>query len=379
MRLDGLWLNDPGARRLMALLDAAGHRALFVGGCVRNAALGIAVDDIDIATDALPARVTDLAEAEGFRVLPTGLDHGTVTVLGPRPLEVTTFRKDVETDGRRAVVAFCADVAEDAARRDFTMNALYAKVDGTLVDPLGGWPDLMARRVRFVGDARQRIEEDYLRILRYFRFHAWYGDPSGGLDAEALAACAASADGLARLSAERVGREVVKLLAAPDPAPSVAAMGQSGILSRVLPGADAVHLAPLVHLEGVLGVAPDPLRRLASLGGDPGGLRLSRKDRRALDTLRHAIAGGAGASELAWRLGRETARDVELLRAAAFGAPLPADLDARLDRGAEAVLPVSGADLTGRHAGREIGARLAELERRWIDSGFTLSRDDLLS
>ncbi len=381
MRVDGPWRRDPGAQALMAALAAAGHRALFVGGCVRNAALGEPVDDIDIATDARPERVTEIAEAVGMKAVPTGIDHGTVTVVAKgRGLEVTTFRRDVETDGRRAVVAYAGEVAEDAARRDFTMNALYAEADGTVVDPLGGWPDLEARQVRFVGRAAERIAEDYLRILRYFRFHARYGDPEAGIDAEALAACAEGAEGLERLSAERVGREMLKLLSAPDPAPSVAAMAQSGILARVLPGAEAAALAPLVHLERLARVASEPIRRLAALGGEEatGRLRLSRAEARRLETLRAGIGSEAGTAETAWRLGREVALDIELLRAATFGAPLPADLKTRLDRGAAAVFPVRGADLAGRLEGAEIGRRLREMERAWIASGFTATREDLL-
>ena len=365
----------------MSALATVGHRALFVGGCVRNAALGAPVDDIDIATDAVPERVMQLAEGAGLRAVPTGFDHGTVTVVAAdRALEVTTFRRDVSTDGRHAVVAFATEVAEDAARRDFTMNALYAEADGTVVDPLGGWPDLVARRVRFVGVADERIAEDYLRILRYFRFHAWYGDPEEGLDAEALAACAAGAEGIARLSAERVGREMLKLLSAPDPAPSLAAMAQAGLLARVLPGAEALALAPLVHLEELLGVPPDPVRRLAALGGEGAAdrLRLSRKQERRLARLGGGVVTAAGAAENAWRFGRQMARDIELLRAASFSAPLPADLDARLERGATAVFPVSGADLVGRYEGAEIGVRLREMERDWIDSGFRATRRDLL-
>ena len=209
-----------------------------------------------------------LAAAAGLAAVPTGIDHGTVTLLSDgQPFEVTTFRRDVETFGRHATVAFSTDIAEDAARRDFTMNALYAEPDGTLVDPLGGLADLRARRVRFVGDPARRIAEDYLRILRFFRIHAWYGDPAGGLDPEGLAACAALQEGLDSLSRERVGAEIAKLLAARDPAPAVAAMAATGILARVLPGADPRALAPLVHLEAGAGLAPRWQRRLAALGG----------------------------------------------------------------------------------------------------------------
>ncbi len=173
MKVGGTWLDHPGTQALCAALEAAGHRALFVGGCVRNAILGEPVGDVDLTTDATPEAVTRIAEAAGFRTVPTGLDHGTVTVIaGGLAHEVTTFRRDVETDGRRAVVAFSARIDEDAARRDLTMNALYADRMGTVIDPLGGLADTLARRVRFVGDPETRIREDYLRILRFFRFHA---------------------------------------------------------------------------------------------------------------------------------------------------------------------------------------------------------------
>ena len=220
MILQDDWVSNHGTQALCAALGLSGYSALFVGGCVRNALLGVPVSDIYIATDARPEKVSDIAEQAGFKVFPTGIDHGTVTVIAAGlHHEVTTFRRDVQTDGRRAVVAFSTDIAEDAARRDFTMNALYALPSGEVVDPLGGMADLQARLVRFVGDPHQRIREDYLRILRFFRFHAVYGDPSAGIDAEGLAACAELADGIADLSRERIGAEICKLLAAPNPAP----------------------------------------------------------------------------------------------------------------------------------------------------------------
>jgi poly(A) polymerase len=266
MRLQDAWVKQPGTQALCAVLGLSGYQALFVGGCVRNALLGAPVTDIDIATDALPETVSEIAETAGFRVIPTGIDHGTVTVIASGiHHEVTTFRRDVETDGRHAVVAFTTDIAEDAARRDFTMNALYAEPSGQVIDPLGGINDLRARRVRFVGDARRRIAEDYLRILRFFRFHAVYGDPTHGVDAEGLAACAELAVGIATLSGERIGAEMRKLLGAPNPAPAVAAMAASGVLAQVLPGADIRALAPLVHLEGDV---PPPL---AAPSGRSGG------------------------------------------------------------------------------------------------------------
>ncbi|WP_128255024.1 CCA tRNA nucleotidyltransferase [Falsirhodobacter deserti] len=369
MKLTGDWLGP--AAPVCAMLARAGHRALFVGGCVRNALLGAPVSDLDIATDALPARVMELARAAGLRAIPTGIDHGTVTVLADgRPYEITTFRRDVETNGRHAVVAFSSDIAEDAARRDFTMNALYAEADGTLIDPLDGLPDLLARRVRFVGDPAARITEDYLRILRFFRFHAIYGQ--GGPDPEGLAACAEHAEGVETLSRERVGAEVKKLLAASDPAPAIASMAAAGILARVVPGADATALPVLVHLEA--GVAPDPIRRLAALGGQVD-LRLSRAEARRLSLISDAAREGADMAELAYRHGADLARDAALVRAALTG--MQPDLS-RIAAAAAARFPVAACDLMPAFSGAALGQRLKELEARWIASGFTLTKDQLL-
>ena len=381
MRITDEWLKDDGLQQVLRLLTDAGHQAFLVGGCVRNALLARPVADIDIATDAVPERVVALGRGAGFRVAPTGLDHGTVTVVAAgEPHEVTTFRRDVETFGRHATVAFSTRMEEDAARRDFTMNALYADAEGRIVDPLGsGLDDLRARRVRFVGDADARIREDYLRILRFFRFHAWYGDEDAGMDAEALAACATNAAGIETLSRERVGHEMRRLLAAPDPAPPVAAMQATGVLARILPGAEARALGPLVHLEPPY--APDWVRRLAALGAAQAedALRLSRDEARRLSILRDSLNGHAGPAEIAYRHGAWAARDTVLLRGALLGAALPAGWEDAAARGASAEFPVRAADLMPAVTGAALGRRLKEIEDRWIDSGFELSRDQLLA
>ena len=379
-RVTGEWLTHPGTQTVLAVLTNGGHRAFLVGGCVRNALIGAPVGDIDISTNATPDRVTELAESDGLRVVPTGIDHGTVTVIAHgQPHEVTTFRRDVETDGRRAVVRFSDHIEDDARRRDFTMNALYADASGQVADPLNGLADLLARKVRFIDDPAARITEDHLRILRFFRFHAWYGDPAQGIDAEGLAACAALADGIDLLSRERIGAEMLKLLAAPDPAPAVAAMTQAGVLARVLPGADPVTLAPLVHLENHR--IADPIRRLAALGGVDVDerLRLSRKDSARLKILRDGIGDMMRPAELGWRHGAQTAIDILLLRAAMLDRPIStADLS-DIAAGAAAIFPVSAADLMPGLTGPALGAELKRLERRWIDARFALSRDDLLN
>ena len=381
-RITADWISIPATQRVCAAITGGGAQALFVGGCVRNTLMGVSVSDIDIATDAEPETVMQLARAAGIKAIPTGFDHGTVTLVQDGlPHEVTTFRKDVATDGRRATVAFSTRIEEDAARRDFTMNALYARPDGTVVDPLGGMGDLRARRVRFIGKATDRITEDYLRSLRYFRFHALYGDAQAGFDPDALAAIAANLDGLAKLSRERVGTEVLKLLTAPDPAPSLAAMRSTGVLGQVLPGADDRALAPLVHLEGQAGVGPDPLRRLAVLGGVNVAevLRLSRAQSLRLDQMRKAVGGTADPAVLGYRLQAQTARDSLLLRCALLEQPWDTAAMAHIETGANARFPVKAKDLIPAFQGPELGAKLSALETKWIASGFTLTRAELLS
>jgi poly(A) polymerase len=380
VRVSGDWQTAPGTQALLSTLIAAGHQALFVGGCVRNALMGIAVVDVDIATDAHPKSVSELAKNAGFRVVPTGVDHGTVTVIAHGIVhEVTTFRRDVATDGRHATVAFATDVAIDAARRDLTMNALYAQADGTVIDPLGGLPDVLARHVRFVGDPDQRIREDYLRILRFFRFHARYADPAGGVDADGLAACAAHADKINTLSRERVGAEMRKLLSASDPAPAVAAMAQSGVLAQVLPGGDARMLPVLILVEG--GEPIRWLRRLAVLGGPDATdtLRLSRGETTVTGHIRAALDGNEGIAALAYRFGADVARDVALLRAAMFEQSPVSNWQADAARGAQAQCPVAATDLMPVLQGAALGARLKQIEARWLASDLTLTRAELLA
>ncbi len=379
-RLTAEWLDDPAAKAVTGALSAAGHQALFVGGCVRNALIGASVTDLDIATDATPQQTTAAAEAAGLRAVPTGIEHGTITVVAEgRGFEVTTFRRDVETDGRRAKIAFAASHIEDAHRRDFTMNALYATPMGDVLDPLGGLDDLAARRVRFIDDPAQRIREDYLRVLRFFRFHAWYGDPAGGLDAEGLAACADAIDGLAQLSRERVGQEMRKLMSAPDPAPATAAMRACGALWQILPGAGDGILAVLVHVEEAAGLAPDPIRRLAALGGQDvaEALRLSRADAARLARLTEMMGAETGAAEVGYRCGAGEAMDILALRAALGGREIDADQAKAALSGSLQKMPLRAADLMPALSGPALGAALDAAEARWIASGFALGRDEL--
>ncbi len=264
---DVAWLTSGPLPRLLGVLDRDGEEARVVGGAARNALLGLSADEIDIATTAVPEEVVRRVEAAGFKVVPTGIEHGTVTVVADKiPFEVTTLRQDVETYGRHAKVAFGRDWKADAERRDFTINAFSARLDGSVYDYVGGLSDLKARRVRFIGDPQQRIEEDYLRILRFFRFHAAYGT-SDHLDREGLEACIAGRDGLDQLSRERVRMELMKLMVAPHAVPTLVSMTDAGLTLRVLGSVSYLGaFENMAKVEAAIGASPDPARRLGALG-----------------------------------------------------------------------------------------------------------------
>jgi len=375
------WLNDPKVTRVCTVIEAGGYDIFFVGGCVRNVVLDEVASDIDMSTNARPETVMKLAKDAGLKAIPTGIDHGTVTVISSgTPFEITTFRQDVETDGRRAVVAFSNDIIDDARRRDFTMNALYARPDGSIVDPLGGIQDVLDRRVRFIEDADQRIREDYLRTLRFFRFSAWYGAIDQGFDPDTLNAISSNLDGLETLSAERVGMEMVKLLNATNPAVAVAVMRQTGVLNAVLQGADDAWLAPLIHVESLWDLLPDPIRRLAALGGTgvEKTLRLSKAQVRLLMQYRDGIGSMAGAGELGYRLGTDVAKGIVALRCAYSGSPPVNEMLDRVVAGSAAKFPIKASDLMDVFSGPALGKRLKELEAEWIASNFTKTKEQLL-
>ncbi len=393
------WMTAPESRAVFAALDAGGADARFVGGCVRDAWLGRPVKDIDIATHAPPERVMELLEAAGIRVLPTGITHGTVTALcGGKPYEITTLRRDVENFGRHARVEFTDDWVEDAARRDLTMNALSCTPDGAMFDPFGGLADLAAGRVRFVGEARRRIEEDVLRLLRFFRFHAHYG--RGEPDAEAMAACRELAPRLPTLSGERVRGELFRLLTAPCAAAVWRLMMGQGIMVHLLPEAmDTGRLDRLIAVERDLGVTPDPTRRLAAvLDSDrPGALRaaealrLSNRERdRMLALVEPPVALAPSDDRKTLRQGLYRIGDGELfgdllmMAAAIHGGPL--DLMA-LRRALEVAgdlpdlrLPIAGRDLLdlGIPRGPAVGEMLKRVEGWWIAEDFRPGRDACL-
>ncbi len=374
------WISNADTQAICQMLTNAGYECYFVGGCVRNELLGAPVNDIDISTNALPNLVIELAKAAGLKSIPTGIEHGTVTVIsGNTAFEITTYRRDVQTDGRHAVVAFADTIKEDALRRDFTINALYADANGVVLDPLNAMADLHARRVCFIENADQRIKEDYLRIMRFFRFHAWYGDINEGPDIDGLAACAANLAGLETVSKERIGTELIKLLNAPEPSPSIASMAASGVLNVILPGADAKYLPVLVHLENT--ISPDPIRRLATLGGQSAQkfLRLSNAQTKQLNCLYAEVGSLRSPAELGYRFGPKLSRDIILLRAALLEMPLDTDAFRQSKKGEIAVFPVKAVNLMPVFQGKPLGEKLKQLEQNWIDSDFSLTQEQLLA
>jgi len=383
----------PQTQAVIAALEAHGFPgcARFVGGCVRNTLMGKPVEDIDIATVLTPDQVTEALQAAGLRAVPTGVEHGTVTAIsGGQPYEITTLRRDVATDGRRAVVAFTEDWNEDAERRDFRFNALYADLAGTLYDPTGaGLDDARAGRVVFVGDPSARLREDYLRILRFFRFHAWYG--RGEADPAALAACAALRDGLEGLAAERVHKELLKLLAADDPRPALRLMAATGVLAAILPcAASLARLEALVAIETEQLFENDPELRLAALIPDDPQIAGQVAERlRLSNALRDRLVAAAGREPpiVSWMSPRETRRAVYALGARAFSdrvklawAAAPGTAATPQWRGLLALgeswtppaFPLTGDEIlkAGVPKGPLVGAVRREVETWWIDQDF---------
>ncbi len=375
------WRKLPGMTRLLDALGAGEGLTRYVGGAIRDELLGIAVNDVDLATRIEPQEVMQRLEKAKIKAVPTGIEHGTITAIsGGHPYEITTLRRDVTTDGRRATVAFTDDWQEDAARRDFTLNALSADpVTGELFDYFGGLDDLAERRVRFIGDPLQRIAEDHLRILRFFRFHARFG--AGEPDTAALEACAARANDLMALSRERIADELIKLLGLPDPLPTVRIMLDRSILKPVLPEIEAGAIEPLGRLvaaEQAAGIDPDGVRRLAALlPPDPdvasdvaARLRLSNKAKSRLASA--VVRDGTGDPQgMAYWLGTEGALDRLLL------AGRPGDARA-IALWPVPRLPLGGGDLIrrGLDKGPAVAKALRRIEQRWVEQGFP-SGDEL--
>ena len=400
------WFRAAPLQRVLALLNGEGAETRIAGGAVRNSLMGMPVADIDLATTLKPEDVVALADVDGIKAVPTGIEHGTVTLVADGAVfEVTTLRRDVKTDGRRAEVSFDAGWQEDASRRDLTINGLYADRNGDVIDLVGGLADIAAGTVRFIGDAAARVEEDYLRILRFFRFFAWYGRFRP--DADGLRACARARGKLATLSAERVWSELKKLLSAPDPGRALLWMRQSGVLTEVLPesekwGIDAIPA--LVETGAALGWKPDPLLRLAAivppdaarLAAMAERLRLSRAEAALLQAFAEApdikpSMAGTALDRLLYRQGKSgmlirlrlavaRTRPAEVSAAMTDHLALQA-LQKRAEAFEKPVFPVSGSDLiaAGFKPGPDMGKTLAALEDFWIERNFAPDRETVLA
>lgn len=404
---DQNWFQDKRFQNVFALLNADGGEARVAGGAVRNSLMGHDVADIDIATTLLPSDVIERAEAEGMKAIPTGIDHGTVTLVNKgATFEVTTLREDIETNGRHADVRFGTDWQKDADRRDLTINGLYADFDGNVIDLVGGLDDIKSANVRFIGDAEQRIKEDYLRVLRFFRFFAQYG--KGRPDAEGLKASARAVSSLSQLSAERIWKEMRLLFGASDPSRALLWMRTTGVLTAIFPetekwGIDSI--GPLVETRSVLDWDPDPLLVLEAIIPPDGDrisemanrLKMSGKERDRLKNwaktpkIAHDLAETAldrqiyrgshsGIKDvlklsLISARSRAEADDAAMIESAGFSKLLK-----RADNWSAPEFPVSGKDLIARgiDVGKEMGAKLKELEELWIESNFNLSQSDLL-
>ncbi len=377
---DAAWRHRAGMDRLLAALDVKGGATRFVGGCVRDTLLGLEQCDVDLATRLTPDEVIVRLEAARIKAVPTGIAHGTITaVTAGLPVEVTTLRRDVSTDGRRAAVAFTNDWTADAARRDFTINALSADpLSGEVFDYFGGLDDLAARRVRFIGDPLQRIAEDHLRILRFFRFHARFG--AGGPDPDGLEACTARANDLMALSRERIADELLKLLAVSDPTATVRLMIDRGIFRPVLPEVESAdRLEALIAAEQRAGIGPDPIRRVAALLPiDPETATSVATRLRLSNRLAARLTSAAGTAldapePLAYRIGAAEAIDRILLH----GTPDPAVRG--LEDWRKPRLPVSGGDLIamGLEAGPVVAKTMQAVEQEWIAAGFPADKAEV--
>ncbi len=388
---NALWLTSGSLARVLELLNGEAEEARVVGGAVRNALLDVPIGDIDIATTAVPEEVIRRAKAAGIKCVPTGIEHGTVTlVVDGQPFEVTTLREDAETFGRKAKVAFGRDWAADAQRRDFTINGLSVDAKGVVHDHVGGLEDIAAKRVRFIGDPHKRIAEDYLRILRFFRIHAAYG--AGEPDRAGYLACIAAREGLARLSAERVRMEMLKLMVADGALAAVVAMADGGLLQQIVGGVAYIGpFAAMISVERLLGLAPDPIRRLSALAVAvtedarrvASRLRLTNNETKALDSMGHRwwrLAGmdEARARRRLYRLGVDRYRDRLMLAWARAGETTNAAewrvLATLPERWSAPKFPLKAADFIARGIaeGPTLGQVLALAEDAWLAADFPL-------
>lgn len=367
-------------KKLFKVFAGRGHKIYFVGGCVRDCLLGLPLKDIDLATTALPSEIIKVAKENEFKAIKTGIQFGTITLICERvQYQVTTFRQDIETDGRKAVVSFSKCITTDASRRDLTINALYADIDGTVVDPLNVLTDLNNRKIKFIGNPQQRILEDHLRILRFFRFLAWFQKRNTEIDPESLKACICLKEKLMTLSGERIGTEMKTLLSATNPIKTLELMAKTGILQLVIPNAKLHQLHTLIKFEKQFKCSRKWTTRIALMTNSKLKTiwKLSNAEHKLITRLQQLKQREDSIQKIAYLYGKEIAYQSTVIRSAISKDNLK-NIDTRITLGITSVFPVTAKDLAENHQGRELGKMLKKLQDIWIDSDFSLTKMDLL-
>ena len=383
---DKVWNSDSPLKTLIHSLESSGGVAYLVGGCVRNTILGRPFTDIDIATDLLPEQVVKISKKEGYKVIQTGLSYGTVTIVNAgRKFEVTTFRSDIKTYGRKASVKFTADIKLDAMRRDFTMNSIYMNISGEIIDPLGSLDDLLEKKIKFIGNPSERIEEDNLRILRFFRFLAEFNKGRSDIDQDTMEALYKYKKEVKSLSRERIWMELKRILSVPEPQHIFSIMIEKGILDEVFPPIEIEGLSKVITAEKKYSVSPSHLVRLFSLNKSIGKkwahyVSLTSNEAKILEFIKESLTHYKDLKTVAYKFGRVVAEGWLLNYDDGFSEMIPSKISEIIDNGCNTFFPVSGVDLLEEmEEGPELGRQMEWLEDLWIKSGFTMGKKELLS
>ena len=382
MQINSEWIKNKVTQNILKIFEGADHNAYLVGGCIRNSILNIPVTDIDISTDATPQQTVDLFNRENFKVAPTGFSHGTVTVISEGiPYQITTMRSDQNTDGRHADVVFSDDIKKDAERRDFTINALYADSTGKIINPIGGLEDFNPLAIKFIGDPNNRIQEDYLRILRFFRFHAQFSELVTQFDKVALDAIKKNQDGLKKLSKERIWSELKKILSTSNPARSLYKMSQLGILEIILENKNVHNIKRFNLIEKKMGLEPEPIRRLVAIteNTDDTFLNLSRKEAKKFSLLKGLLKKKHDPAELVYQFNREIAQSVLAIYTFYMGEKLRLSDIKKIEKACLFPCPITGAQISKYMDGPAVGIKIKEAQRAWIKSNFKSDEAKILS
>ena len=373
MQINSEWIKNKSLQNILKILKKADHNAYLVGGCIRNSILNFPVNDIDISTDAKPQETLDLFNIGSFKATPTGFSHGTVTVVsGGIPYQITTMRSDQNTDGRHADVSFSDNITEDAERRDFTINALYADPNGKIIDPIGGLKDFRPLKIKFIGNANNRIQEDYLRILRFFRFHAQFSEFVIDFEQDALDAIKNNQNSLKLLSKERVWNEFQKILLSKNPSRALLEMSKIGILEKVSIDGGIKNIKNLISIEEKMGIEPEAIRRLVAItrNTEKTSLNLSRKEARKFSLLKSLLGKKFDLAELVYQFNKEIAQSVLAIYTFNQGEKLKLSDVAKIEKACLYPCPISGAHLSKYMSGEDVGIKLKEAQRVWIKSNF---------